>query len=307
MKKVSLVVLLTTLTVFLSFKNAFAEDKKDVFSMSGLILYQEDQVMRDRIASNISLLADYSLILEARAKEVFKNAEPQDGVSGVIVVTIKPGNQSRMWLALENDTLPETLKQNVLQELSSVKTIPVKKGPIMFGLRFDAWGGGKPLEESHPIPQEWKDVIKDNNPVIIPDTPLAVLWPDEQIVADEFLGIWEGDLSIIHAPDHEDFANTMTHRFEFTKEEISISQKYNDKWLYFNSKSEISFKTNDHIFMHNIYDSGQYIQIYSINLIRLNEETVYAYVSRVVENYTLENDEKFRHFPIFAEGVVTKK
>ena len=307
MKKFISAVLLATLIVILSFQNSSADNKNDAFLMNAVILYQEDSVLKERLATNAKIIANYTLLSEARAKKLFEKAEPQKGVSGIIIVAFKPGKKSRIWLELGEGKLPETFKQDLIEDLSSIEAIPVKKGPIMIGLKFDAWGGGKPLEESHPIPQEWKDVIKDKNPVVIPDTPLAVLWPDKQIVADEFFGIWEGELDIIHAPNHEGFGSTVRHRFEFTKDDIVISQEYNDEWLYFNAKSEVSYKTKSHVFIHNISDTGDYIQIYSMNFIRLDEETIYAYVSRVVENYNLQNEEKYRHFPVFAKGIIKKK
>ena len=280
---------------------------KSVLSMDTLILYQPDKILKERLATDASLLADYALRVEAEANKVLAMEEPQKGVSGAIVIAIKPGEQSRIWLVLGENTFPETLKETLLEKLSAIEAIPVKKGPIAIGLKFDAWGGGKPLEESHPIPNEWKEAVKNESAHIFPDTPLAVLWPDKQIVPSKFLGIWEGDLKIIHAPEHEAFGDSMKHRFEFTDTSVSFAQRFNKKWLYGKSIPEVAYKSSNHVFMHTIHDSGQYIQIYSVNLVYLDDKNLYAYVSRVVENYTLDNEDKFRHFPVFAQGIVRRK
>lgn len=280
---------------------------KNIFSMDAIILYQEEKILKERLATDASLLAEYALRIEAEAREVFAKEEPQKGVSGAIVIAIKPGKLSRLWLVSGENAFPETLKETLLKKLSVIEAIPVKKGPIAIGLEFAAWGGGTPLQETHPIPKEWKEATQNQPDGVVPDAPLAVLWPDKQIVPSKFLGVWEGDLKIIHAPEHEAFADSMIHRFEFTDTSASIAQKHNKEWLYNKSIPEIVYKSSNHVFMHTVHDSGQYIQIYSFNFVHLGDDSMYVYVSRVVENYTLDKEEQFRHFPVFAQGILSRK
>lgn len=283
---------------------AIADDDNTVvpFSMKTLILYQSDEILKERLATGADMLAKYAMRIEAEANKIFLSTNPSQRYSGAVVITVKPGGQSRVWLALGDNDLPDTLKNTLLEKLTAIKSIPVKKGPIAFALKFDAWGGGKPLEETFPIPDEWRKVMKNQADSIIPDAPLAILWPDKAVVPTNFLGVWEGELDIIHAPDHKEFTKSIKYRFEFTETSVLISQKHGKDWLYNKSPPEIAYKTNNHVFMHTIYDSGQYIEMYSINLVYLDNKNLYAYVSRVVENYTIENKKKFRHFPVFAKG-----
>jgi len=56
---------------------------------------------------------------------------------------------------------------------------PTVQGVYAFAINFDVWGGGKPLGVPFlPIPDEWAHAMTGKKQYLLPDYPLAVVWPD---------------------------------------------------------------------------------------------------------------------------------
>ena len=149
------------------------------FVMTSLVLYQPDAVLKERIGG-VGSLGSYLKELRSEAGRVFASVSKADGVSGSIVVAVKPGGLSRFWLVLGSNKLPRGLETSLLDRLTAVRAVSVSGGPIAVALNFDAWGGGQPIlsEGEHiPIPEEWRKAMKGRPPGVIPDAPLQVLWP----------------------------------------------------------------------------------------------------------------------------------
>jgi len=149
------------------------------FVMTSVALYQPDAVLKERLG-DVAPLSSYLRELQSEAARVFVSVPKSSGVTGSIVVAVKPGGLSRFWLVLGSSRLPPGFEAALVARLAAVKSMSVKGGPVAVALNFDAWGGGQPIltgGEHVPIPNEWRTAMKGKPAGVLPDAPLQVLWP----------------------------------------------------------------------------------------------------------------------------------
>ena len=128
-------------------------ESNGAFVSTSLTLYQPDAALRTRIGNDVAPLGSYVLALTTIADRAFSSVPHAPGVTGSIVVAVKPGGLSRFWLVLGNNELPKGLQEALLKELASVKPLAVNNGPVAFAINFDAWGGGQTnLAPNEPFP-----------------------------------------------------------------------------------------------------------------------------------------------------------
>jgi len=147
------------------------------FVVSGLVLYQPNNMLAFRIRNDARAFANYLGQVEARETALFAQAGPHRGVSGAIVIAIKPGGQSRAWLVLGPNVQLDPTPAHIKAEAEAVPPLPVQAGPIAVAILFKAWGGGLPVTDAAhpaPIPLEWAGAAA---PEMVPDGPLARIWP----------------------------------------------------------------------------------------------------------------------------------
>lgn len=122
------------------------------WTMHSVTLYLPGEVIEPRVPAGI--LATYVKALKERASTEF-SAQSHAGVSGVIIVMIKPGQEARSWTVTGAPIATEILTP-IEQGLEAVAAPDVSGGPVVFGLVFSAWGGGRlPLGMPMPIPESW--------------------------------------------------------------------------------------------------------------------------------------------------------
>ena len=144
------------------------------FQMVSIVLYLPDQAMWER-GPTVEALAAYVKGLVSRANETLAAQPPRPGVSGAVVMGLKPPSQSRMWLVLGDNKRQGELASILQAPLESVPA-PSVSGLNAFAINFDAWGGGERLPSQIPVPDEWARVM--NSPGILPDAPMRKLWPN---------------------------------------------------------------------------------------------------------------------------------
>jgi len=147
------------------------------FVVKSLALYQPNDVLVARLGADAAPLGSYVKQIEARESALFASSTKHPGVSGAIVIAIKPGRQSRAWLVLGSSEIPASLALQVTTEAEVVFPVSVRLGPIAVAIMFDAWGGGQPVtdrEHPAPLPLEWR---RTSAREVIPDGPLARVWP----------------------------------------------------------------------------------------------------------------------------------
>jgi hypothetical protein len=150
------------------------------FTMTSLALYQPEEMLPIRFGGDVGPLADYVEALVAAADRTFAGAKRGTGVSGALVVALRPGRRSKVWLALGDNRLDDELRRALIAALEAVPPVEVHGGPFAFNLNFEAWGGGTPAtspESPLAIAPEWRGVKVSG---VMPDAVLDVLWPDSR-------------------------------------------------------------------------------------------------------------------------------
>ncbi len=151
------------------------------FKMTSVALYQPEEMIPIRFGGEVETLADYINSLRASAEASFAGAKRGQGATGAIVVALRPGPRSKVWLALGDNRLDDDLKQALIRTLEAVPPPEVHGGPFAFSINFEAWGGGKPVstrEDPLAIAPEWRDAKVDGG--LLPDAVLDVIWPDQR-------------------------------------------------------------------------------------------------------------------------------
>ena len=152
------------------------------FRSGEVALYQPDDELRARIGDSAESLAAYIRALNVAAESVLATGKPHAGSTGAIVVAVKPGGRSKVWLEFGNNPFPEPEQKALLSRLQSVPPLEVRGGAILFAITFDAWGGGVPITTSDqpvPIPAAWRNAATASGGGALPDAVLDVLWPEE--------------------------------------------------------------------------------------------------------------------------------
>jgi hypothetical protein len=154
-----------------------AAKAEPAFKMTSLALYQPNDVLVTRLGNDPAPFADYIKQIVAREAAVLANAGQHPGASGAIVVAIKPGQQSKVWIVMGLNGLPEPLLAQMKAEAESVAPVSVRLGPIAFAINFDVWGGGQSVTDATnpvPVPPEW---LGGSGREVLPDGPLSRIWP----------------------------------------------------------------------------------------------------------------------------------
>jgi hypothetical protein len=148
------------------------------FVVTTVVLYLPDRALRER-GPPPEALADYIKSLEARANAVLAALPGGRGVSGAVVVGLKPPARSRIWVMAGEKSREAELTAALKAPLESVSP-PAVQGFNAFALNFDAWGGGSALFPSSsppvPVPEEWRRALPHGG--ILPDAVFRAIWPD---------------------------------------------------------------------------------------------------------------------------------
>jgi hypothetical protein len=118
-----------------------------------VVLLQPSSVLEERVA-NIDAMAEYVKALQVAAREAVLASSVKQAVGGYIVVAVKPGGQSKVWLDFDT-LLDQTLVQQLIAKTEGVPPFEARKGPVVFALKAVLWDG-KPPKRIVPSPIEWR-------------------------------------------------------------------------------------------------------------------------------------------------------
>ncbi|MEM6514535.1 MAG: hypothetical protein AAF660_16105 [Pseudomonadota bacterium] len=129
--------------------------------------------------------------------------------------------------------------------------------------------------------------------------PLA----SQQPGSNSLHGVWEGDLDVVYAPDFPDGASSLAFRLEINDREVrfSIYLDEQNRWSPFSAPQAVGSFRRGAMYVINNHQSG-FNESLSVNVVQLDEERLYVYVSRVVDNFAAKPDQVMRHFPVFSKG-----
>lgn len=148
------------------------------FKTAGIVLYQPDDVLKERVGS-ANVIADYFKKIEEVTEEHFKqHAQP---ANLDLVIAIKPDHRVKCWLQCTDTSVSKELGA-LRKKLEAIKPIEVTGGPFAFAVRGQLAGGVEVKNEDGngpPIPDEWKAAAKDvKESLMVPDGFLKLVWPD---------------------------------------------------------------------------------------------------------------------------------
>ncbi|MED5617658.1 hypothetical protein [Ideonella sp. BN130291] len=150
---------MTWLCLALGAPSAVAAEPLTVFNV---VLLQSSTVLEERVAS-VDAMAEYVKAVEAAAREAVSASSARQSVGGFIVVAVRPGQQSKVWLDFDA-LLDLALKQQIAAKVASVQPFEARQGPVVFALKVALWDG-KATRRTVPLPAEWKNARRDGAPM----------------------------------------------------------------------------------------------------------------------------------------------
>lgn len=119
--------------------------------------------------------------LQADCDSYFSDLPQGDPQTVEVYTIIKPGRKCRFWLGYSSPDRERIGDEKLLRKLETLKSPPVKEGPVVFSLHLLLWGATETnvtWGQNLPIPKEWRAAI-GSNAIRMPDGILPTIWPDE--------------------------------------------------------------------------------------------------------------------------------
>ena len=129
-----------------------------------VVLLQPSAVMEKRV-SNIDAMADYIKAVEAASREAVIASGATQAVGGFIVLAVKPGLKSNVWLDFDA-LLDLEIRKQITKNVRAIKPFEVAEGPVVFALKVATWEG-KESKRGAPSPPEWKKLKHVGKPLEI--------------------------------------------------------------------------------------------------------------------------------------------
>jgi hypothetical protein len=127
-----------------------------------VVLLQPGSVLEERVPS-IDAMAEYIRAVEAAAREAVVASGARQSVGGFIVVAVRPGMRSNVWLDFDA-LLDLEIRRQISTRVKAAKPFEALKGPVVFALKVATWGGKEP-RRAVPSPPEWKDASPGGAPL----------------------------------------------------------------------------------------------------------------------------------------------
>ena len=145
------------------------------FEQRGIVMLQTEKVFFDRVAGMGAFEVYVKELIDAVDGAVAKLPK-SSASSGFLVVAVKPGGRSRVWLDIE-PTISGEAAHAIDTAAENVYPLLVKSGVIVFAIKFSLWGGDPP-KGMVPRPKEWEpEAEKAGGEIELGDLVLRV-WPD---------------------------------------------------------------------------------------------------------------------------------
>jgi hypothetical protein len=139
-----------------------------------VVLLQPSSVLELRVP-DIDAMAAYVKAVEAAAREAVIASGVQQSVGGFIVVAVRPGLKSNVWLDFDA-MLDLELKKQLSTRIKAVAPFEAVKGPVVFALKVATWSG-KESKRLAPAPLEWKQSPRNGPPLEVGEL-VERLWTD---------------------------------------------------------------------------------------------------------------------------------
>ncbi|HEY8100162.1 MAG TPA: hypothetical protein VIF82_05375 [Burkholderiaceae bacterium] len=144
-------------------------------TMFKAVLMQPNYIYRDRVVST-DALATYIKTIETAGRTVIENVGQQTTTAGFIVVALRPGQRSNVWLDFD-PSVADALNSELIAKIRIILPPKIKDGPVVFALKVGLWGGKEPSRTA-PNPAEWKAVQQKSLFPLETDELVEKIWKD---------------------------------------------------------------------------------------------------------------------------------
>ncbi len=151
---------------------AFASDAMRTFN---IVLLQPDSVLQKRIP-DVSALSAYIKAIETSVESVLQAELEHIPAGGFLVVAVKPGEKSNVWLDFGPFLIPRTAEK-ILAAAKGVPPLSVQDGMVAFAIKVGFWGGSEPAAMA-PSPAAWKAAAKKAGHPLELDALVETVWPE---------------------------------------------------------------------------------------------------------------------------------
>ncbi len=153
----------------------------DALKLSHVVLLQPESVLQARSGNPEALGTYLKAVIASTSRAVATLAERTPG-GGFIVVAVRPGDQSRMWLDFEPKLTGPTLGA-IRQAFRTVQPPPVTGGPLVVALKVSLWSGPVPDRQSPMVPEWRRAVVEAGKPLEVGDL-VGRIWDDAESPPD---------------------------------------------------------------------------------------------------------------------------
>jgi len=139
----------------------------------GVVLLQPSSVLEERVPS-VDAMADYIKAIEAASREAVLASTLRQAASGFVVVAVRPGQKSKVWL--DFDTLLDSeMGRQIITRATAVAPFEARQGPVVFALKVGLWDGRESRRVA-PSPPEWKAATKQAGRPLDVDSMIRRVW-----------------------------------------------------------------------------------------------------------------------------------
>ncbi|HEY2977124.1 MAG TPA: hypothetical protein VGJ35_04090 [Burkholderiaceae bacterium] len=139
----------------------------------GVVLLQPGTVLEDRVPS-VDAMAEYIKSIEAASREAVLASASKQSSGGFIVVAVRPGQKSKVWL--DFDTLLDAdMSRQIVSRVTQVRPFEARKGPVVFAIKVALWDG-RETRRVAPSPTEWKAATKQAGRPLDIDSMIQRVW-----------------------------------------------------------------------------------------------------------------------------------
>ncbi len=151
---------------------AFTASAATPYRMDSIMLLQPEFVLKERVPS-VDSLSGYIRAVQGAAASALAN-ESAHPASGHLVLAVRPGKQSMVWLDFK-PALPEATAARLRAAILAVPAFEARQGVVVFSLSSSLWGASS--ANGFPDPPEWRKTMEGHDgPIEIGDL-VEKVWP----------------------------------------------------------------------------------------------------------------------------------
>lgn len=145
------------------------------FEQRGITMLQTEKVFFERVVGMGAFEVYVKDLVDAVDDAVVKLPKGSP-TGGFLVVAVKPGGRSRVWLDVATPPADDVAKA-IVSAAQNVYPLSVKNGVVLFAIKLSLWGG-EPPKGMVPRPKEWESEAERAGGSIELSELVLRVWPD---------------------------------------------------------------------------------------------------------------------------------